>query len=176
MSLRWKNASLHDGRQRLGPTLVTLYIAFWVAVAGIAVDAGAHAGILLQAAVPFALALIAVLRIAGPTIEQIAWAVFTAWLGITYAHTGGAVEVLAFFVCLTLAAMGVFVTPWALGVAWLLHIAWDLVPRDLPAHYASLPPACALFDGTLAAYLLWCAKSGRWRVLTPGAEAQPGAV
>jgi hypothetical protein len=154
----------------LRPTLVTLFIVFCIIAVGYGVGAAAHAGLLVEAALPLAVALILVLRVMGPIVEQIAWAAFTAWLGMTYAHTGGPIETVVFFVYVALGALGVFTTPWALGVAWLLHIGWDFLPRDLPEHYASLPRACALFDGPIALYMLWCAKSGRWTALTPMAR------
>jgi len=156
----------------LRPTLVTLYVVFWIVATGYAVGAAGHAGHLVPCAVPFAAVLIIALRVAGPTTEQIGWAAFTAWLGMTYAHTGGPLEVVVFFVYVAAAALGVFRSPWLLGIAWLAHIAWDFLPRELPGAYASLPRACALFDGPIALYLLACAKTGRWTVLVPGVRRE----
>lgn len=153
----------------MSPTFATLYIVFWIVAAGYGVGLVGHAGHLIAAAAPFAVLLIAVLRISGPTIEQIGWAAFTGWLGMTYAHTGAATEVVVFFGYVALAAQGLFRSPWLLGVGWLAHIAWDFVPRDLPGAYGDLPRACALFDGPIGLYLLACAASGRWRRLTPSA-------
>jgi hypothetical protein len=158
------------------PTAVTLYVVLCIVLTGYGVGAAAHAGLLVQAAVPFAVVLIVALRLAGPTTEQIGWAAFTGWLGMTYAHTGGPVEVVVFFAYVALGALGVFWSPWTLGIAWLAHVAWDFLPRDLPGHYAALPQACALFDGPIALYMLACARSGRWRVLAPAASPRVDAT
>lgn len=156
----------------MGPTSATLYIVFWVVLTGYAVGAAAHAGSLIVAAFPFAAILIAALRITGQTTEQIGWAVFTGWLGMTYAHTGGPLEVAVFFVYVALAAHGTFSSPWALGIAWVAHVAWDFVPRDLAGPYADLPYACALLDAPIGIYMLGCAATGRWRALTPRVKAE----
>ena len=162
------------GSIRLRPTLVTLYIVFWIVLTGYGVGMAAHADSLVWAALPFAALLIVALRVAGPKSEQIGWAAFTGWLGMTYAHTGGPVEVGVFFVYVALGALGVFRSPWFLVVAWAGHIAWDFLPRALPSEYASLPLACMIFDGLIALYLGWNAWSGRWQPLAP--DTQPGVV
>lgn len=150
---------------RLRPTVITLLIVFCVVITGYGVGAAAHAGVLLWSALPFAAALITALRLFGPDAEEIAWAAFTGWLGMTYAHTGGAVEVVVFFAYVALAALGIFRSSWFLGGAWAAHIAWDFVPRALPPHWEDLPTACMLFDGLIALYLLWGAQRRRWRPL-----------
>ena len=155
----------------MSPTIATLYIVFWVVAAGYGVGLVAHAGTLIEAAAPFAAVLIAALRITGPVGEHIGWAAFTGWLGMTYAHTGRPLEVAVFFAYVVLAAQGTFRAPWLLGVAWLAHVAWDFVPRDLPDAYTALPRACALFDAPIGIYLLVCAASGRWRALTPSVRS-----
>ncbi|HVP31029.1 MAG TPA: hypothetical protein VMW35_17910 [Myxococcota bacterium] len=158
------------------PTLVTVYVVFWVVMAGYAVGMAAHAGLLVAAAVPFAAIVILALRVAGPRVEHIGWAAFTGWLGMTYAHTGGPVEVLVFFVYVALGALGVFRSAWFLAVAWLAHVPWDLLPRELPAGYAQLPLACMLFDGAIAAYLIAAAWSGRWPPVVADGARGAGAV
>jgi hypothetical protein len=147
---------------------------FWIVLTGYGVGMAAHADSLVSAALPFAALLIVALRVAGPRSELIGWAAFTGWLGMTYAHTGGPVEVVVFFVYVALGALGVFRSPWFLVIAWVVHIAWDLLPRTLPDHFASLPLACMIFDGLIAAYLGWNAWSGRFQPLAPA--PQPGAV
>jgi hypothetical protein len=159
----------------MSPTLVTLYIVFCITATGYGVGWAAHADALVRAAIPLSGVLIVALRPLGARSEQIGWAAFTGWLGMTYAHTGGPVEVVAFFVYVALAAWGLFRWPWWLGIAWAAHVAWDFVPRDLPKGYESLPVACMLFDGPIAAYMLHCAWSGRWKVLVGSKETGVGA-
>jgi hypothetical protein len=158
------------------PTLVTLYIVFLVVLTGYAVGIAAHAGALLWAAVPMAVVLIGALRAAGPRTELIGWAAFTGWLGMTYAHTGGPLEVGVFFAYVALGALGVFRSPWFFGFAWAAHIGWDCLPRALPGDYASLPLACMFFDGPIALYLFFGAHSGRWKPLMPEAEPRRQAL
>lgn len=145
------------------PTLVTLYIVFCIVATGYGVGIAAHEEALVAAALPFALALILALRLAGPTAEQIGWAAFTGWLGMTYAHTGGPVEVGVFFLYTALGALGVFRSPWFLPIAWGAHVAWDFLPRELPDLYNQLPIACMLFDAPIAVYLAYGSWKGRFR-------------
>jgi len=158
----------------LRPTLITVYIVFCIVATGYGVGMAAHENALVAAALPFAAALIVALRLVGATAEQLGWAAFTGWLGMTYAHTGGPVEVGVFFVYTALGALGVFRSPWFLAIAWAIHIGWDFVPRELPSPYDRLPIACMLFDGPIAIYLAHCSWSGRFRVPLPHVNARPG--
>ncbi len=143
-------------------TAVTVYIVFLVFVTGLGVSYATDNGILIKAAVPMALVLIIALRVLGPNKEQIGWAVFTGWLGMTYLQTGGPIEVLAFFACVTLGALGIFRSSYFLVVAWFGHIAWDYIPRELPEKLQDLPMGCTLFDGLIGLYLLWGTATKRW--------------
>lgn len=129
---------------------------------------------LLWAAVPLAVALVLALRALGARPELLAWAVFTGWVGMTYAHGGGVVEAVVFFLYVGLAAIGVFQTPWALTLAWLSFIPWSLVPHPLPSGYEGIGPAHILFALPIAAYLIWAARSKRWA--TPSPTAAVSAV
>lgn len=155
---------------RWGQALAVL--AALVVFSGVVVMA-APAGVLLWAAVPLAVALILALRALGPRPEWIAWAVFTGWVGMTYAHGGGGLEAVVFFVYVALAAVGVFRTPWALAAAWLSFIPWSLVPHPLPAGYESIPLAHILFAIPIGLYLAWASRGRRWPTPTavPAASA-----
>lgn len=85
---------------------------------------------------------------------MIAWAALTAWLlAPTYLGQGDQ-EVAALVVIVLLCLLGVFVSPWFLVAAWVLHPLWHvLVKRDLHGHMEDLPCACCIYDLTLGAYL-----------------------
>lgn len=144
------------------PTIATVVIVFLVVLTGVGVGAAARSHVLIPAAAPFAVALLLTLRALGRTPELLGWAVFTGWLGLTYAQAGSPVEVVMFFVYVTLGALGVFKSPWFLAAAWAVHPAWDLLPRTLPDQLRDLPMACLIFDALVAAYLAWGARRGRW--------------
>jgi hypothetical protein len=61
----------------------TVYVVFLIILAGFAIGAAAHSGLLIQAAVPFAAAIILALAFLGRTPERVAWAAFTVWRGST---------------------------------------------------------------------------------------------
>ncbi len=92
-------------------TALTVYIVFLIIAAGFGVGAATQSGVLIQAAVPFALALILIMGFMGVKPELFAWAVFTGWLGMTYAHTGSMLDALVFFIFVALSALGVFKSP-----------------------------------------------------------------
>lgn len=136
-----------------------------------AVMMAAPAGVLLWAAVPLAAVLILGLRALRPDPELIAWAIFTGWVGMTYAHGGGMVEALVFFIYVALAAVGVLRTPWALALAWVSFIPWSLAPHPLPSGYEGIPIALIVFAMPIALYLSWAARSGRWSTPDQGTAA-----
>jgi len=143
-------------------TAVTLYIVFLIFITGLGVGGATEKQLLIKAALPMSALLILALRLLGPNKEQIGWAAFTGWLGMTYLQTGGPIEVLAFFVCVALGALGIFRSSYFLVVAWLGHIVWDFLPRELPENLHDLPLACTLFDGLIGLYLLWGSITKRW--------------
>lgn len=100
------------------------------------------------------------LRWLKPKEELAGWAAFTVWLGLTYLSTGVPIEFLAFAVLVALAVLGYFYSSWLLAAAWFLHIAWDFLPRELPAAYEALPLASMIFDGLIGAYLSWFSTEG----------------
>lgn len=144
-------------------TLLTVYVVFLIIAAGFGVGAATQAGILIQAAVPFAIALIVIMYSMGSKTELISWAAFTVGLlAGTYLQTGSPVEYLMFFIYIVLSALGIFKSPYFLAAAWLFHPFWDALPRDLPAQMQDLPLACAFFDTPIGLYLLWGSWKKRW--------------
>ena len=161
--------SVPTWQQSLKPTAITLFIVFLITATGVGVGIAAQRGILVAAALPLSAVIIVAFRLLGPNAEQMAWAALTAWLGMTYAHTGGPIETVVFFVYVALGALGVFRSSWFLAFAWLGHIGWDFLPHQLPPAYGDLPMACMLFDGLIGVYLVWFSRAGRWKPLVPAA-------
>ncbi|MBV1913868.1 MAG: hypothetical protein KUG72_00685 [Pseudomonadales bacterium] len=87
--------------------------------------------------------------------ELIGWALFTVWLGSTYAASGSTAELTVFGLITLLAIAGIIFSPWLFVVAWFAHIVWDFMPRELPDLLHDLPIACMIFDGLIALYLSW---------------------
>lgn len=143
-------------------TAKTVCVIIMIAVLSYTVIAAASAGLLLWLAVPLALVLIAVFYFLGSKAELLAWATVTGWVGMTYAHTGGLLEAVLFFVFIGLSAMGVFQSPWYLAVTWLLFIPWNFVPHNLPITFINFPLAYALFNLVVLLYLAWGARGKRW--------------
>lgn len=140
----------------------------WVSVAIVAlvfvttlfVDFAAERNWLVISAPLLPLAPILALHWLRPKEELAGWAAFTVWVGSIYLTTGEPIEFLAFSVIVALVAFGYFYSSWFLAAAWFLHIAWDFLPRDLPAAYETLPLASMIFDGLIGAYLIWFSTEG----------------
>ncbi len=157
---------------RAGQTLLVLAI---IVASGAGVSAAARAGVLIQAAFPFAVGLVVLLRLFPAPAERWAWVGFTVWLGSTYLATGAAMERVALVAYMVAAALGAFVSPLYLVAAWLLHPVWDFLPRTLPPLLTDLPVACLLFDLPIGAYIAWAWKQRRWdRRLVADGEAATG--
>jgi hypothetical protein len=150
----------------LRPVANALAVVFIVIAAGYGVGAATQAGILIPAAIPFSLVLIAITSRFGPTTELLAWAAITAGLlAGTYLGTGSPIEYVVFLVYLALSALGVLASPLFLAAAWLIHPLWDLLPRTLTGPSADLPVACMLFDTPIGIYLAWAWRRGRLTAL-----------
>lgn len=144
-------------------TAITVYIVFIITLLGMGVGHAAKHGVLIEAGLPLGAWVILAFRQLPATSEIAAWAAMTGWLGMTYAHTGGPIETVIFFIYVALAALGVYKSAWFLAFAWLAHIGWDHLPRELPGMFADLPLACALFDGPIGLYLAYYAWRQRWQ-------------
>jgi hypothetical protein len=144
------------------PIAATLLIFALVFVAGLGIDSASENKVLIPFAFPFAIVLMLVMRVIGAKYELAGWAVFTAWLGLTYLQTGQTIEVVAFVAYICLALLGAFKSPYFLAVAWVAHPIWDFLPRELPALLKDLPTACILFDLPIGLSIFWFARQGRW--------------
>ena len=142
---------------------VAVYLVFLVVLTSQVVFYAAEVGLLVPSALAMAAVPILGLTFLRPGEELAGWALFTLWLGSTYAAGGDPFELAGFAVVAVLAAIGAFRSPWFLAGAWLAHIPWDFVPRELPEMFLELPAACMLFDGLIGGYLVWRNRSGRWR-------------
>jgi hypothetical protein len=140
----------------------SVYVLVALVVLSVAVTAAASANWLLLSALPMSIILIAGLRPLGPKAELIAWAVFTGWFGMTYAHAGGTLEIAVFMGFVVLAAVAVFRAPIVLAGAWLLSVPWNFLPHQLAQTYPALPMACVIFAIPIALYLGWGARAKRW--------------
>ncbi|SJN10465.1 hypothetical protein FM113_09190 [Leucobacter sp. 7(1)] len=118
------------------------------------IGAIAEYGLLIPLAAPFGLLCIAALIWLAPKAQLIAWAALTAWLlAPTYLGQGDQ-EIAALVVIVLLCLLGVFVSPWFLVAAWVLHPLWDVLAfRDLHGHMEDLPCACCIYDLIIGAYL-----------------------
>lgn len=139
---------------------------------------GAAAGVLEWAALPGAALVIAIWRALGPRAELVAWAVFLALLGTLYLDPAVAVpnpprEMAAALGGVTLAALGLWLSPWFIAAGLGAHVAWDFLPRELSTDFASLPVACLVFDGAAAAYAGWQVYLGRWTPLRARRRTKP---
>lgn len=140
----------------------TMLIALAMAIVTLGVIFSAASHVLLIATVPLAVAIILVFRAMGAKAEFIAWAFFTGWAGMTYAHTGGMLEALVFLAYVVLSALAVFVSPYFLLAAWLVFIPWSLMPHELSNRFPEFAPAGVLFALIVSLYFVWQLRAGRW--------------
>ncbi len=138
----------------LSATLVAVWIVALVMLTSKFVGLAASNHWLLWAAPILPLFPILGLYWLQPKAELAGWALFTVWLGSTYAMDGQPTELIVFGVIVALAIGGLF-SPWLLVIAWFGHIIWDFFPRELPELLADLPLACMIFDGLIGFYLIW---------------------
>lgn len=139
-----------------------MLIALAMAIVTLGVIFSAASHVLLIATVPLAVAIILVFRAMGAKAEFIAWAFFTGWAGMTYAHTGGMLEALVFLAYVVLSALAVFVSPYFLLAAWLVFIPWSLMPHELSNRFPEFAPAGVLFALIVSLYFVWQLRAGRW--------------
>jgi hypothetical protein len=116
-------------------------------------------------AAPIAIALAASTMWLPPQGQKIFWAVLTAWTGMTFAHSGEALELAVFGFMGLLAVFGFRKSPYIWVGAWTFHALWHFLPREHLSHEAALlmghwmnPVAGAVFGLSIAAYLFWLAS------------------
>ncbi len=144
----------------------TIFIGCLIMAVSYATAAATGTGYLNWVVLALAIIVILGFRFMGATAELIAWAVLTGWLGMTYAHTGGTVDALVFFIYVVLSALGGFISPYFLAGAWLVFIPWSFMPHHLTHMYSDFPVATIFYCLPIALYLLWGAQTKRW--LSPG--------
>lgn len=113
-------------------------------------------------AAPVAIAL-AVSTLWLPTQGQkLFWSAFTAWTGMTFAHSGEMLEIAVFGIMVLLAVIGFRRSPYIWAGAWIFHGLWHFLPRHHLSHDAALlmghwmdPSAGAVFGVSIGLYLLW---------------------
>jgi hypothetical protein len=115
-------------------------------------------------AAPVALALILSTLWLPREGQKIFWAVLTAWTGMTFAHSGEALEIAIFGLMGLVAVLGFRKSPFIWAGAWAFHALWHFLPREHISHETALlmghwmiPVAGAVFELTIAAYLIWFA-------------------
>ena len=119
-----------------------------------------QANLLLPAALPLGVALVAALAWLPARAQLFAWSATTAWL-LSSVYLGiSDIEWFMLFAVMFAAVAGAFWSPWFLAAIWFLHPLWDLLPRDLPAHQHDLPLACLIYDLVVALYLTWRIRRG----------------
>ena len=96
--------------------------------------------------------------------QKIVWAVLTAWTGMTFAHSGEALEIAIFGLMGLVAVLGFRKSPYIWAGAWAFHALWHFLPREHISHEAALlmghwmvPTAGAVFELSIAAFLFWFA-------------------
>lgn len=145
-----------------------IYVLVLLILFSLSVVYVAGSGLLIHSALPIALVLIVALAWLDAKTEWIAWAIMTGWLAMTYAHSSGPIDIALFFILVAFTALGVFQSVYWLLLTWLLLIPWNLLPRQLPEDYTSLPVAFMLFQIPIMLYLFYRARIFRWSVFNPG--------
>jgi hypothetical protein len=167
----WKKRWLPFGddasnRNALLRTAKAIFIGFLIMAVSYVVTAAVSTGYLNWVALALSVVVIFGFRFMGIGAELIAWAVLTGWLGMTYAHTGGTMDALIFFIYVALSALGVFKSPYYLAVAWLAFIPWSFAPHHLTHMYPNFPVACIFYCLPIGLYLLWGTRTRRWVLFT----------
>jgi hypothetical protein len=116
-------------------------------------------------AAPVAIGLIAATLWLPMSAKKIFWMIFTIWTGMTFAHSGEALELVVFGLMIALGVLGYRVSMYYWVGAWGFHALWNLLPREHLSHDAAMmmghwmvPVAGLIFETTIALYLLWLAR------------------
>lgn len=141
----------------------TAYVSIVVVGFSYLIGMATEADILLLAAIPLGVLLVALLFWLPPRIQLVAWAAATAWL-LSSVYLGQSdLEYIALVAIFVASLAGVFWSPWVIAATWLIHPLWDLIPRDLPEHQHDLPLACLMYDLVVAIYLVYRIRSGYFK-------------
>ncbi len=113
-------------------------------------------------AIPIAAAFIAATLWIPLEGQKIFWLVFTIWTGMTFAHSGEALEIAIFGLMILLAVLGYRVSTNYWVIAWAFHALWHFLPRAHLSHETALlmghwmlPLAGFLFEIAIAGYLVF---------------------
>ena len=158
VSAGWRASTPGGGVLRTGMAGAAVLVTALVALVTAAVPSG---GVAVLVALPLAVAVIAALARLSRPAQPAAWALVTGWVGMTYAHSGAALEIALFLVIVVLAVLGVVGSQAYLALAWGLHALWNLAPHahaatsgSFMSHWTHSPWAGVVFEGTVALYLL----------------------
>lgn len=96
--------------------------------------------------------------------KKIFWLAFTIWTGMTFAHSGDALEIAVFGLMIVIAVLGYRVSIYFWASGWVAHALWNLLPREPLSHETAMlmghwmmPLAGFMFEGLIAIYLVWLA-------------------
>jgi hypothetical protein len=151
------------GRKDLIALAQTLYVGFIAVGVSYVIGFATQADLLLVAALPLGLLLVAALAWLPARAQLIGWSATTTWL-LSSVYLGVSdIEWFMLIAVIAASIAGAVWSPWFLTAIWFLHPLWDLIPRDLPDHQHDLPLACLIYDLVVALYLLWRTRSGYFK-------------
>jgi hypothetical protein len=112
-------------------------------------------------AAPIGLIIVALLYWLPTRVHHIALALLTAWMGMTFAHSGHLLEIAIFFVIILLSYLGVVRNSRYFILAWGFHAIWSFVP--VPWHmmhhfgmgHMTISTASCIYDFVILAYLIF---------------------
>ncbi|MGO1736624.1 MAG: hypothetical protein ACTHZ9_09945 [Leucobacter sp.] len=156
-------------RQGLRRTGIAVWVGVLLLVQVVLVWLGSEQGWLTLAAAAAGLTVAAGLFWLRPQAQSLAWVVITAWMGMTYAHSGAWFEILVFVGIMLVGILGYLTSPWWFVAAWGFHLLWNFLPRETGHHVAHAtmghlgisPAASATYDVIIFAYLLVAVLAGR---------------
>ena len=91
----------------------------------------------------------------GPREEMWGWFLLVVWVGARYGDAQLVQEQLAFLAFAMIGFLGLLFTPWLIAAAWLVHIGWNFMPRELSTYLADLPTFSLIIDVIISAWLGW---------------------
>jgi hypothetical protein len=112
-------------------------------------------------AAPIGLIIVALLYWLPTKVHHIALALLTAWMGMTFAHSGHLLEIAIFFVIILLSYLGVVRNSRYFILAWGFHTIWSFapVPWHMMHHFGmghmTISTASGIYDLVILAYLIF---------------------